>query len=130
MWHSESSPDLNSIHIATFLPSSPLSGGICNIGDIFNDCHFCFFVILLFVASMTRVWSVTALSVPYIRFNTLLWGGHSSFPSVILNSCFSFADHGSVPFLYLVVMNVAMDAAVVALACSCWEVYLCSLLVE
>ena len=42
MRHSESSPDLNSIPIATFLPSSPLSGGICNIGVIFNDCHFLF----------------------------------------------------------------------------------------
>ena len=35
-------------------------------------------------------------------------GGHSSFPSVILNSCFSFADRGSIACLYLVVMIVVM----------------------
>ena len=67
-------------------------------------------------------------SVHSVRYAVM--GGHSSFPSLILNSYFSFATCGLVACLYLVVMDVVMDAVVVALARGCWEVYLCSLLVD
>ena len=84
MRHSESSPDLNSISIAIFLPSSPLSGGICYIGVIFNNFNvslsFCF-------GGM---------------------GDYSSFPSVIRNICFNLVDRGSVVFMHFVVMYFVM----------------------
>ena len=46
-------------------------------------------------------------------------GDYSFFPSAIRKICFSFVEHGSVAFLYFLVMYVVMLAVIVFLACDC-----------
>ena len=80
MRHSESSPDLNSASVATFLPSNPFLVVFVLTGVIFSDCFF----LVLYRAVSSGI------------------GDYSSFPSVI-KICFSYVDRGSVAFLYLFV---------------------------
>ena len=98
MWHSESSPDLNSASVATFLPSNPFL------------VVFVLLVLYLVIAFFSSVLCHAVFSG---------MGDYSSFPSVICKICFSFVDHGSVAFLYFLVMYVVMLAVVVDLARGC-----------